>query len=203
MHPSAAFTWSDRQQMLEFVNRHPFAHIFSAYGPRLAVVHAPLLVTAEGRVQFHLSRRNRAADQIAGNRLLVSIVGREAYQSANWYDSADQVPTWLYESVEIEGSARLLTDEELTGLLDDLTALFEARHSPEKPWTRAKMTGGSFEAMTRAIVGFELEPAEFRGTRKFNQHKSDADMRAAMAGQKGAKRPDIVQAIMEARTVSS
>lgn len=199
MHPSEAFAWTDRQAMLEFVTQHAFAHIFSAGSAGLAVVHAPLLVTPAGKLQFHTSRRNRAADQLADKRLLISIVGREAYQSANWYESQDQVPTWHYESVEIEGDARALSNDELVALLDNLSALFEARHSPQKPWTRSKMSDGRFEAMTRAIVGFEIEPAEFRGTRKFNQHKNDADTRAAIAGQTGAERLDIVQAIMEAR----
>lgn len=199
MHPNPAFDWTDRQAMLEFVSRHAFAHIFSASAAGLAVVHAPLIVTAAGKLQFHTSRRNRAVDQLAGNRLLISIVGREAYQSANWYESADQVPTWHYESVEIEGPARELTGDELVDLLDELSQVFEGRHSPDRPWTRAKMADGKFDAMIRAIVGFEIEPAEFRGTRKFNQHKSDADTRATIAGQSGAGRPDIIHAIMESR----
>jgi transcriptional regulator len=199
MHPNAAFAWTDREAMLDFVARHAFAHIFSSGSAGLAVVHAPLLVTSAGTLQFHTSRRNRAAHQLAGNRLLVSMVGREAYQSANWYESMDQVPTWHYESVEIEGPARALSDEDLVGLLDGLSDIFEVRHSPAKPWTRSKMTPGRVEAMTQAIIGFEIDPVEFRGTRKFNQHKNDADTHATIAGQTGAGRPDIVQAISEAR----
>lgn len=199
MHPNSTFEWTDREAMLSFVARHAFAHIFSAGPTGPAVVHAPLLVTSEGKLQFHISRRNRAAGDLAGNRLLISMVGREAYQSANWYASPDQVPTWHYESVEIEGLARDLNDDELVQLLDALTLVFEDRHSPEKPWTRTKMSAGKFEAMTRAIIGFEIDPVEFRGTRKFNQHKDDADAAAMIAGQSGARRPDIVQAIMEVR----
>lgn len=202
MHPNPTFAWTDRQQMLDFVGRNPFAHIFSGGTGRLAVVHAPLLVTAAAKLQFHTSRRNRAADQIAGNPVLVSIVGRDAYQSANWYESADQVPTWHYESVEIEGSARLLGGEELVTLLDGLSDVLESRYSPERPWTRSKMSEGRFEALTKAIVGFEIEPVELRGTRKFNQHKNDADTRATIAGQIGAGRLEIAEAIMQARPVS-
>ena len=71
----------------------------------------------------------------------------------------------------------------------------ERRWSPDAPWTRGKMAPGKFEAMLRAIVGFEVEPRVIRGTRKFNQHKSAADVEASVAGQLGAGREDIVAAI--------
>jgi predicted FMN-binding regulatory protein PaiB len=51
--------------------------------------------------------------------------------------------------------------------------------------------------MTKAIVGFELDPSQVRGTRKFNQHKSEEDLAATIAGQRGAGRDDIVAAIEE------
>ncbi len=162
------------------------------------VVHVPILVTDEGRVWFHVSRRNRIADRIDGRQLLISISGRDAFQSANWYVSENQVPTWHYETVEIEGAARQLSDEQLVELLDGLSDIHERRQSPDRPWTRGKMAPGKFEAMTRAIVGFEVDPTEIRGTRKFNQHKAMDDLAATIEGQRGAGREDIVVAIREA-----
>src|SRR5687767_7763525 len=162
------------------------------------VVHAPVLVTGEGHVLFHVARRNRIAEQLPSRRVLISVSGREAYQSANWYVSDNQVPTWHYEAVEIEGVARPLSLDELVNLLDSLSDRFEGLLSPEKPWTRAKMEPGKFEAMTRAIVGFEVVTTDVRGTRKFNQHKSSEDLAATIAGQTGAGREDIVHAIHEA-----
>lgn len=198
MHPGQVFEWTDKGAMLRLVGRS-LAHIFCSGPGGLAVVHAPVVVTDAGKLWFHISRRNRAAAQIGDNRVLISVVGREAYQSANWYASADQVPTWHYESVEIDGIARELSDAQLLALLDALSDEFEQLHSPEKPWNRAKMDAQKFEAMTKAIVGFEVDPIAVRGTRKFNQHKSDADARAMIEGQGGSGRRDIVEAIREAR----
>jgi transcriptional regulator len=197
MHPNAAFDWTSREEMLAFVAQQSFAHIFTASEHGLFVVHAPVLVTGDKSVRFHVSRRNRIADQIAGRRILISVAGRDAYQSANWYVSANQVPTWHYEAVEIEGDAQTLEDGELVKLLDQLSDRFEGEHSPDQPWTRAKMEPGKFEAMTRAIVGFDIVPTEIRGTRKFNQHKTGADLRATIEGQREAGRDDIVSAIGE------
>jgi transcriptional regulator len=197
MHPNAAFDWTSREEMLEFVARQSFAHIFAASKQGLFVVHAPVLVRGDGSMRFHISRRNRIAEQIADRRILISVAGRDAYHSANWYSSENQVPTWHYEAVEIEGEARTLADAELVDLLEHLSDRFEAQHSPDQPWTRAKMEPGKFEAMTRAIVGFEVVPAEVRGTRKFNQHKVGADLDATIDGQTRAGRSDIVSAIRE------
>lgn len=197
MHPNKVFDWTDRTEILHFVADRVFAHIFTAATDALFVVHAPLLVTDGGKIWFHVARRNRIAAHLADRPLLISMSGREGYQSANWYVSDDQVPTWHYETVEIEGVARQLSDEELVALLDGLSAQHEGRVSPEQPWTRAKMTPGKFEAMLRAIVGFEVDPTDVRGTRKFNQHKSAGDLAATMAGQQGARREDIVAAIRE------
>lgn len=196
MHPNAAFEWTDRSAMLDFVGEHAFAHLFTASADGLFVVHAPVIESG-GEIWFHVAKRNRIADQLEDRPVLISVSGCEAYQSANWYVSENQVPTWHYEAVEIEGVARRLSDQELVALLDRLSEVMEGRHSPEKPWTRAKMEPGKFEAMTRAIVGFKVDPIEVRGTRKFNQHKSGDDLAATIDGQRGAGRDDIVTAIEE------
>jgi transcriptional regulator len=59
------------------------------------------------------------------------------------------------------------------------------------------MAPGKFQAMLKAIVGFEVEPSAIRGTRKFNQEKSPADLAATVEGQRSAGRPDIISAIQE------
>ena len=103
MHPNKAFGWEDRDAILGFVAERSFAHVFTATKAGLFVVHVPVIVK-DGRVWFHLARRNRIADHLEGQPVLISLSGREGYQSANWYSTDDQVPTWHYEAVEIEGS---------------------------------------------------------------------------------------------------
>lgn len=195
MHPNSAFAWTDEAEMLAFVRQRSFAHIFASgeLGPRVA--HAPLYVTADGRVQFHLAIRNGLTPELADRPVVLSVADLDGYQSANWYASDDQVPTWHYRAVEIEGIARRLDQDGLVRLLDDFSAAMEGRFSPRKPWTRAKMAPGRFEAMVKAIVGFELDEQKLRGTLKFNQHKGEADIAANLAGQRDAGRADLAEAI--------
>jgi transcriptional regulator len=200
MHPNRIFDWQSEEEMLEFVSERAFAHIFRSESSVPRVVHAPVVVIAGCRLQFHFSRRNRAADRFDGGNVLMSLTDCDGYQSANWYASEDQVPTWHYRAVEIEGPARRLSEAELIAHLDLLSAVMEGRHSPDAPWTRAKMTPGKFEAMVKALAGFEVEPSAIRGTRKFNQHKDTADIDATIEGQRSAGRNDIAKLVAEMRT---
>ena len=167
MHPNRAFAWEDRAAMLALVADVAFCTI-CVDGP--ALVHAPVVVAAPDRLRFHVARSNRAA-ALEGKRAIVSCLGPDAYISPDWYGLADQVPTWNYLSVEAEGPLRRLDEAELADLLDALGAAHEARLAPKRAWTRAKMTPGRFEAMLRAIAGYELAIEELRGTRKLGQHK--------------------------------
>jgi transcriptional regulator len=177
MHPNRAFAWEDEEAMLAFLADIAFCTI-CAEGPM--VVHAPVIVAAPDRLRFHVSRGNRAA-ALEGKRAIVSCLGPDAYVSPDWYGSPDQVPTWNYLAVEAEGPLRRLDEAELAQLLDDLSAAHEARLAPKRAWTRAKMTPGRFQAMLKAIAGYELAIEELRGTRKLGQHKPGQAAAAAAA----------------------
>jgi transcriptional regulator len=167
MHPNRAFAWRDREAMLQFVADIAFCTI-CADGPML--VHAPVIVAAPDRLRFHVARGNRAAT-LEGKRAIASCLGPDAYISPDWYGAPDQVPTWNYLSVEAEGPLRRLDEAELAALLDDLGAAHEARLAPKPAWTRAKLSPGRFEAMLKAIAGYELAIEDLRGTRKLGQHR--------------------------------
>jgi transcriptional regulator len=149
-------------------------------GPALA--HAPVIVAGPDRIRFHLSRGNSAAAAMDGSRAIVSCLGPDAYISPDWYGSPDQVPTWNYLAVEAEGPLRRLDEAELARLLDDLSAAHEARLAPKPAWTRAKMIPGRFEAMLNAIIGYELQIEDLRGTRKLGQNKKQEERIGAAEG---------------------
>jgi len=179
MHPNRAFAWDDREAMLALVGDVAFCTI-CVDGPM--VVHAPVVVAGPDRLRFHISRSNRAAGSLDGARALVSCLGPDAYVSPDWYGTPDQVPTWNYLAVEAEGPLRRLEEAELAALLDTLSAQHEARLVPKPAWTRAKMTPGRFEAMLKAIIGYELTIEALRGTRKLGQNKREAERVGAAEG---------------------
>ncbi|QSR17971.1 FMN-binding negative transcriptional regulator [Novosphingobium sp. KA1] len=180
MHPNAQFRPADRAMAEALVEEVGFGMIFAATpdGPRVA--HTPLLWTGDGAVQFHLARGNALTRHIAGATVLAVVNGPDAYVSPRWYESSEQVPTWNYVSVEMEGRVRTMDDEGLTGLLEGLSARNEARMTQGQPWTMDKVSPGHLAGLKAAIVGFELEVQAWRPTFKLSQNKP-ADERERVA----------------------
>ena len=188
MHPQPAFRETDEAALLAHLGRHAFVALSAAPQGRLRVAHAPVIVRrlASGlALDFHLSRGNALAAAIAdGFRAVAVSLAADAYVSPDWYESADQAPTWNYVSVEAEGPVTALDEAGLVALLDDLSAQEEGRLAPKPPWTRGKMSPGRFEAMTRAIIGARMTVERLEGTTKLSQNKDAAD-RAGVIGALG------------------
>ena len=167
--------------MRAFVAEAAFAQIVTVVEGRPASAQAPLAIAANGSVAFHLSRTNKLVRALDGAPLLASVIGTHFYVSPDWYGTPDQVPTWNYRVVEIEGIARRLDQTELRELLDRLSAAQEKRLAPKPAWTSAKMDPSKLEAMARAIGGFAIDAPRFSGILKMGQNKSDAEAAGAIA----------------------
>ena len=176
MHPNPKFGWTDEAAMRAFVDDTAFAHIVTVADGRPIGAQAPLVNASDGSVRFHLSRANRLTSLLDGAPVLASVIGTHFYVSPDWYGTADQVPTWNYRLVEIEGVARRLDEAELRDLLDRLSAAQEARLTPKPAWTTAKMDQTRLDAMMRAIVGFAIEAPRFTGAVKMGQNKPDHEI---------------------------
>lgn len=191
MHPDPAFRWpksandhhdADERAALEaMIANIGFGMVFAETpdGPRVA--HVPLFSTGDGALQFHLSRGNALTRHIAGHRALCVINGPDAYISPDWYEMDDQVPTWNYLALELEGTVRQMEREGLISLLDDLAEQNEAKLAPKTPWHRDKMDAAKFDQMADAIVGFEMEILAWRPTAKLGQNKPAAARENAAA----------------------
>jgi transcriptional regulator len=180
MHPDPAFrikadAATERSMMEALVREIGFGMLFieTPNGPRVA--HVSLYSTGDGAVQFHLANGNAITKHLAGKTALLVVNGPDAYVSADWYEGADQVPTWNYVAIEMEGPVRAMDSDGLTALLDDLGAVNEARLEPKTPWTRQKMDASKFDRMLGAITGFEMEVLAWRPTLKLSQNKPEAE----------------------------
>jgi transcriptional regulator len=185
MHPSSAFRETDEARLLAELAAHPLVALFAAPQGRPLVAHAPALarrLPAGLVLDFHLSRSNALSPFLEGGfpALAVSLAA-EAYVSPDWYAAADQVPSWNYITVEVEGPVAVLDDAGLVALLDDLSAQEEARLLPKPPWTRRKMSPDRFETMSRAIIGGRLTVERLEGTAKLSQNKDAADRAGVIA----------------------
>lgn len=181
MHPNPAFRWpkspndhadADERAALEaLIANIGFGMIFAETpdGPRVA--HVPVFSTGDGALQFHLAKGNALTKYITKKPALCVINGPDAYVSPDWYGIDDQVPTWNYLALELEGPVREMEREGLIALIDNVTAHHEAKLAPKEPWHRDNMDDDKFEKMLNSIVGFEMEIMAWRPTAKFSQNK--------------------------------
>jgi transcriptional regulator len=178
MHPNPVFRPAE-DVLLDRAAAIGFAHLFAATPAGPMVAHAPLTRHGE-ELWFHLSRANRLHPHLDGAPLLASLAGPDGYVSPNWYERpGNQVPTWNYVTVEVEGIARALPK---TALIEQLDALADLQEPRPNPWTRAKADPQAIASMLRAIEGFAIRVTAIRGTDKLSQNKSAADRAGVVAG---------------------
>ena len=193
MHPNAAFRHEDRDLFESLIEEIGFGMVFATTpdGPRVA--HTPLLSTGGGTVKFHLARGNALTRHLDGMTALALINGPDSYVSPRWYADAQQVPTWNYVSLELEGRVRKLDSAALEALLVDLSARHEGRLTEGTPWTMDKLEDRTKTGLMAAIVGFELEVQAWRPTLKLSQNKSPEERARVIAGLDAAGSPAIAQ----------
>jgi transcriptional regulator len=180
MHPSAAFRHDDPALLEQLIREIGFGMVFATTpdGPRVA--HVPLVSTGAGSVQFHLARGNALTRHLDGMVALAVVNGPDAYVSPRWYgDDPNQVPTWNYVALELEGRVRRLDEDGLRAQLTALSAQEEAK-LPAPAWTMDKANPDYIAKLMGAIVGFEMEVQAWRPTFKLSQNKS-ADLREQVA----------------------
>src|SRR5258705_9915127 len=200
----------DRAASLAFAEARGFGLICAWDGAKLIASPLPFYLgfadDGTPRALFHVARHNPLVKLAGGTSpWLLAVNGADAYVSPDWYVSPDQVPTWLYQAVHLTGAVRALSDDELAEQIETLSAKFENRLLPKKPWLSSKMTAGRLEVMKKAIVGMVMTVDGIEGSFKLNQHKSDADYIAlteALAAQPEADARVIAGLMREARPLA-
>jgi transcriptional regulator len=176
-----AFRETDQAKLLDFIRERTFGTFVAVLNGEPIVAHAPAILDGDA-LRFHMAKGNAFLDAArAGAAATAVFQGVDGYISPDWYGVPDQVPTWNYSAVYVRGRLRSLTREELIAQVDALSAAQEARLSPKKPWTRAKMSPGSDERMFAAIEGVELTIGAIEGKFKLSQNKPSSAIEGAAA----------------------
>jgi transcriptional regulator len=153
----------------------------------LSGVHVPFLVNekANGKlwVELHVARANEIHSFIgSGCKALLACQGSDAYISPDWYGVPHQVPTWTYTAVHLKGTARIRPEAEHLEHVERLSAFFENRLLPKKPWSPSKLDGARRNAMLKAIVAITMDVDTVEAQKKLIQHKGEIEHRGAVVG---------------------
>ena len=170
----------------ELIERRPFGTLIVGLDGRLEAAHLPFLLDrakgANGTLRAHMARANPAWRAFeSGAEALAIFLGPEGYISPDWYESAQQVPTWNYVAVHAYGVPRVLDDDGAARVVDALSARHEGALLPKPPWTSAKLDPEFFARLRRAIVAFEIELARVEMKAKLSQNKTATDVAGAAA----------------------
>ena len=170
----------DRAAAFGFAQARGFGTVCAWDGNKPIASSVPFILTSadDGTplAAFHVARGNPLLNFADGtSSWLLAVNGADAYVSADWYRSPDQVPTWLYQAVHLTGVVRKQSEQELGPHLDALSAKFENWLAPKPPWTMSKVTAPRLEALKKAIVGLVMTVEEVEGSFKLNQTKSEVD----------------------------
>ena len=180
MHPNPVFRGTSQERNIAFARARGFGTlaINSDDGPLLS--HIPFLIAQDAAtIDLHLVRSNPICRQTPSKAVL-SVTGPDAYVSPDWYDAADQVPTWNYVAVHLRGTLESLPHEAMRDMLERQSAAYESQLGGKAPWTMNKMSEGAADRMMRMILPFRMTITSVEGTWKLNQNKDDiARLKAA------------------------
>lgn len=196
VHPATA---------LAFAAARGFGLVVTCDGGRPLASPLPFrVIEADGKVpklEFHVAKGNAlGAAAEKGGTWMVAVHGHDAYVSPDWYASAEQVPTWLYETVQISGPVQVLPGCHTLGAVAALSDHFEATLLPKPIWKMDKVSPKRQEMLGRAITAIEMTVETIEGSFKLNQHKGDAD-HVAIANALAA-RPDLASQEIASRMVA-
>ncbi|NNU78998.1 FMN-binding negative transcriptional regulator [Halovulum dunhuangense] len=181
MHPNPAFRRTAGARNIAFVRARSFGILTLAGPDGPLAAHIPFVLNPEGTaLEAHLVRSNPIWAAIAEPVPALMIVsGPDGYVSPDWYGMENQVPTWNYVAVHLRGTLHRQDVEALAPHAAELSAQFEGRLLPKKPWTEDKMDPEALARMRRMIVPLRMEIAAIDGTWKLNQNKPEAARLAA------------------------
>lgn len=187
MYVPRHFATDDRDTLFDLIEAHPFALMVlapKAGETAMEAAHLPFVLDREkgphGTLRCHVAHANpiwKACDGTAS--ALIVFGGQNAYISPDWYASEHQVPTWNYAAVHATGCPRVLDDDAVMRMLDDLSAQFEEKLLPKKPWTVGKLPEKLYGGLRKAIVGLEIGIGSLTGKWKLSQNKKPEDVEGA------------------------
>lgn len=177
MYHFSYFKEKDRQTILEFIEKHPFAFMTGSFasGMQVATQLPVLLEERDGSLflQGHIMRNTDHHKAFVENpNVLLVFTGPSCYVSASWYSNPQIGSTWNYMSVHMVGEVRWMTNEELVGFMRKLTLKFEEGNTQSQT-IYDNLPDSFLGKMMPAIAGFEVRVDKIENVFKLSQNRDE------------------------------
>ena len=183
----------NRSEILRFIEENSFAILVNQSNSKINATHIPLFIEKSDENQLilsgHISKLNPQSENFAENGSVLAIFsGAHSYISSSWYDY-EEVPTWNYMAVHVEGKIEILNEEQKLLHLENLVNKYEK--NSEKPISTKSL---SKETMSQAngILAFNIIVTKIEAVKKLSQNKSENNKKSIIShleksGDEGAK----------------
>ena len=166
------YQMTDRQELIDFMQRYSFATIITASNNFPVATQLPFMVEFHGEdivLTSHFAKANEQWKLIEAQTNLVLFSEPHAYISPTHYEKLLNVPTWNYISVHAYGKAHIINEqEEKAAVLEQTIANYEAAYKMQ--WDQ--LPEDYRVGMMKGIVAFEIVVADIQGKKKLSQNKT-------------------------------
>ncbi len=174
---------NSNQDIIEFVQKFPFATVISVSDGESSVSHLPLVINQNHenlQLIGHMAKMNPQWKTFKNSRITVIFHGAHTYITPKWYAEND-VPTWNYSVAHLSGTVELIESE--SGIIDCLKILTaQTEISYPSGWDFFIPDDLTGEVLTKAIIGFKINVEKIEFKKKLSQNKTPADRIGIMAG---------------------
>jgi transcriptional regulator len=168
----------DKQVIIEFIHKHPFAFLSGCDEHNKPVAtQLPVFIEERNGVHFltgHIMRNTDHHKAFMKNPDVLAIfTGPHTYVSATWYSNPSQASTWNYMSVHAKGKIKFLDEQGLIDVLKKLSLHFE-NDSQSSTTIFDNLPEQYKQPLMKAIVAFEVEVESIDHVFKLSQDRDEA-----------------------------
>ena len=172
----------NRSEILRLIEENSFAILVNQSNDKINATHIPLFIEESANNKLvlsgHISKLNPQSENFAENGTVLAIFsGAHSYISSSWYDY-EEVPTWNYMAVHVEGKIEILNEEQKLLHLENLVNKYEK--NSEKPISTKSL---SKETMHQAngILAFNIIVTNIDAVKKLSQNKSENNKKSIIS----------------------
>lgn len=164
-----------REELIyEIIQNFSFATLISVTAEGPYVSHLPVLLDLNKKALLsHCAKANPHWKLFKGNPVTLVFTGPHAYISPAWYEPAlDNVPTWNYVAVHVQGKVKIIEDvNESWSLMNKLVQHYEKHYQtgwslPSEPNEELK------NDLNRGITVFEISLDKIEAKFKLSQNQN-------------------------------
>lgn len=179
MYPPKHHQDDNLDHLIKTIQKFPLATLISANGEDCHTTHIPFIYSKDGstygKLIGHLDKNNPQCAFLNNRKVFIIFSGPNTYISPNTY-TTDQLPTWNYIKVHIEGISIINNDPDaIKTSMVEMTRFLETSENPfVLDYNHPRMN-----QLINYVTGIEITITRIEGKFKLSQDKIPADTKNA------------------------